>query len=120
MTIYYSPHTNGFYHSEIHGDNIPENSISISEKDYRNLLEKNASGEVIYFDGKRIKTKPYVTTIDEIRSLRNLKLKETDWSQGADIPAALKKKWAVYRKALRDLPESISDPSKVEWPEEPN
>ena len=46
-----------------------------------------------------------------LRIKRNTKLKESDWTQGADTPSAIKNSWATYRQQLRDLPTTISKPS---------
>jgi hypothetical protein len=55
----------------------------------------------------------------EIRSRRNSLLAASDWTQIADAPVDAKA-WAAYRQALRDLPESITDPTQpVGWPEPP-
>lgn len=53
-----------------------------------------------------------------IRSERNRKLAECDWTQLPDAPvdAAV---WATYRQALRDIT-TQSDPYAIMWPEEPN
>jgi hypothetical protein len=42
----------------------------------------------------------------ELRRLRNVFLRESDWTQFADSPltAEQKAEWATYRQALRDLP----------------
>ena len=63
-----------------------------------------------------------------MRSNRNLKLKDSDWTQFTDSPLTDVKKaeWANYRQALRDLPAN-STPSLdengnltgVEWPTKP-
>lgn len=55
----------------------------------------------------------------DLRFERNARLAASDWTQGADAPANAKS-WAVYRQALRDLPATITDPTKpIEWPEPP-
>ena len=48
----------------------------------------------------------------ELRRLRNILLKVSDWTQFADSPltAEQKAEWATYRQALRDLPAN-SNPS---------
>lgn len=52
-----------------------------------------------------------------IRSMRNQKLSNCDWTQLADAPVdALK--WAVYRQELRDITVQI-DPFSITWPQEP-
>ncbi len=52
---------------------------------------------------------------DNIRSERNQKLTESDWTQVADAPVnqAL---WAEYRQALRNIPEQAGFPDSVVWP----
>ena len=52
-----------------------------------------------------------------IRSVRNQKLSNCDWTQLADAPVdALK--WAVYRQELRDITTQL-DPFNITWPQEP-
>jgi hypothetical protein len=53
-----------------------------------------------------------------MRYWRDQELKRTDWTQVSDSPAN-KTAWATYRQALRDLPESNSDPRKIELPVKP-
>lgn len=52
-----------------------------------------------------------------VRSERNRKLAECDWTQLPDAPvdAAV---WATYRQALRDIT-TQSDPYAIVWPEVP-
>ena len=49
--------------------------------------------------------------LDEIRIIRENRLKKSDWTQGVDSPLtdAKKAEWATYRQALRDLPSQYSD-----------
>jgi hypothetical protein len=44
---YYSNSTKGFYVTSIHGKNIPEDAIEISEKDHIALLEGQSKGQEI-------------------------------------------------------------------------
>lgn len=54
------------------------------------------------------------------RHARDLKLRETDFSQLADAPAWVDRAaWAAYRQALRDLPQQTGFPWQVIWPEPP-
>ena len=55
----------------------------------------------------------------EIRYKRDVLLKETDWTQAADVPQAIKDKWAPYRQALRDVPQQDGFPTDVSWPIQP-
>lgn len=53
-----------------------------------------------------------------VRSERNRKLAECDWTQLPDAPVD-SVAWATYRQALRDIT-TQSDPFAIVWPEEPN
>lgn len=55
----------------------------------------------------------------EVRTQRNKKLAETDWTQLADSSADTAA-WATYRAALRDLPTTEGFPHNVTWPTEPS
>lgn len=53
-----------------------------------------------------------------VRSTRNQKLKDSDWTQVADAPVD-KAAWATYRQALRDISTQVGFPWEVVWPTEP-
>jgi hypothetical protein len=53
-----------------------------------------------------------------VRTSRDEKLKETDWTQVADALVD-KTVWATYRQALRDLPKETGFPWDMTWPEQP-
>jgi hypothetical protein len=53
-----------------------------------------------------------------IRSRRNTMLADSDWTQVADAPVD-KNAWAVYRQALREVPQQPGFPFSVVWPEAP-
>jgi len=53
-----------------------------------------------------------------VRSDRNKRLAECDWTQLADSPVD-KTVWETYRQALRDVPSQQGFPWEVTWPEEP-
>lgn len=55
---------------------------------------------------------------ETLRTLRDLKLRETDYTQLPDYPHD-PLPWQEYRQALRDLPANTSDPRAPEWPDEP-
>jgi hypothetical protein len=56
----------------------------------------------------------------EIRSTRNSKLSNCDWTQLPDSPldTAKKTEWLNYRQELRDITLQ-SDPNNIVWPTEP-
>ena len=45
-----------------------------------------------------------------LRWERDQLLKQSDWSQGNDIPSDLKSSYVTYRTDLRDLPENVTKP----------
>ena len=51
----------------------------------------------------------------EIRTERDVKLTESDWTQVVDAPVN-QAAWATYRQALRDIPEQAGFPNEVNWP----
>ena len=54
----------------------------------------------------------------EIRTERNAKLTQSDWTQVIDAPVD-QAAWAKYRQALRDIPSQAGFPNEVIWPVEP-
>ncbi len=64
-----------------------------------------------------------------LRKERDRLLKETDWTQGYDVPVGIKTNYTTYRQKLRDLP-STSTPiidtsspmgiTSVTWPSKPS
>jgi Phage tail assembly chaperone protein len=54
-----------------------------------------------------------------LRATRNGLLRESDWTQLADVDID-QEAWAAYRQQLRDLPAEIDDPTDIDWPRAPN
>jgi len=56
-----------------------------------------------------------------IRGYRDMQLAQSDWTQIQDVPLTAEQRaaWAVYRQALRDLPESAVNPDDVILPTAP-
>lgn len=50
MTKFYSKSTGGFYSTEIHGDNMPADSVEIPDEQHAYLLEQQSAGLVIQGD----------------------------------------------------------------------
>jgi hypothetical protein len=66
---------------------------------------------------------------EELRFLRNLQLKESDWTQLKDVVLTEEQSelWLVYRQNLRDITENLEDPKPLvlnpnhsRWPIKPN
>ena len=55
---------------------------------------------------------------ERIRIWRNKLLKESDWRMIEDAPWD-KTAWAAYRKALRDLPSTVTNPADIVFPQPP-
>tara|TARA_B100000003_G_C10914328_1_gene364525 strand:- start:1152 stop:1646 length:495 start_codon:yes stop_codon:yes gene_type:complete len=55
---------------------------------------------------------------ERVRTERNKKLADSDWTQLADSGADAAA-WATYRQSLRDLPSSDGFPHDVTWPTAP-
>ena len=57
-----------------------------------------------------------------VRTERDTKLTETDWTQLADsqLTDEVKATWVTYRQALRDLPTASGFPHTMTWPTEPS
>ena len=93
-------------------------SKDLLNRDYVEALEeiKNGKAELIQpdFDAS-------AELLAEVRSLRNRLLAESDWSQMPDSPLSpeQKQKWAEYRQALRDIPQSYPDFKGINWPTKP-
>ena len=54
----------------------------------------------------------------DVRSERNAKLTNSDWTQVADAPVD-KDAWAAYRQALRDVTAQDGFPWTIDWPKQP-
>ncbi|HIF6022973.1 TPA: tail fiber assembly protein [Vibrio parahaemolyticus] len=58
---------------------------------------------------------------EHVRVKRDQLMRDTDWTQVPDSQLTEDKKteFAAYRQALRDIPQTYSDPDAVIWPEKP-
>ena len=76
--------------------------------------EKQANREVVDF--------PVPSEEDDLswlRSERNRRIAETDWTQLPDVPEETKLKWESYRQQLRDITNMYSNMAEVVWPDKP-
>ena len=58
-------------------------------------------------------------TWEQMRKHRNELLKLCDWTQGADVPDAIKTPYQTYRQALRDITKAATT-ADVVWPTKPS
>ena len=81
----------------------------------------DSEGEVQTVDAQ---TTAYRAKIDAdaaatVRSQRDTKLSECDWTQTNDSPLKAESTWTTYRQALRDVPTQAGFPHTVTWPTKP-
>lgn len=62
----------------------------------------------------------YDDAADAVRSERDRKLYECDWTQGKDIPDEKSQAWAPYRQELRDVTAQPGFPFSIVWPQPPS
>ncbi len=80
----------------------------------KELEEKIKSGEFV---------PPVPSAEDEMswmRTIRDQKLVETDWTQGEDVPVGIKTAYKAYRQELRDISSKYKIVSDVVWPTPPS
>ena len=54
-----------------------------------------------------------------LRTYRDIELKESDWTQGDDVPDTIKLPYQTYRKALREIGDAATT-ADVVWPTKPS
>ena len=66
-------------------------------------------------------TERTIACANDVRQQRNWRLAECDWTQFNDSPLDLdgKNAWALYREALRMVPQQEGFPWTVNWPPKP-
>jgi hypothetical protein len=73
----------------------------------------------LYQDGQFIPSPPDTEAMARLARLqRNTLLADCDWTQLADAPVD-DLAWAVYRQALRDVPNQPEFPLTIMWPVQP-
>jgi len=109
-------HTTGTSSCNSINDIVLNSGDSIIEGTYRQDAYKIVNG----------KAESYTPNfLNRLRKKRNYLLQQCDWTQGNDSPLSTSKKteWAIYRQALRDLPESNSSAASfddVTFPNSPS
>lgn len=87
-------------------EGIDDRVVKVSDKRRDEILDEWTANHIAFH-----------TT--NMRRERNARLAASDWTQTADAPVDAKA-WASYRQALRDLPETVDDPTMpYDWPEPP-
>jgi hypothetical protein len=124
MSIYYSPSFKGFYDTRVGYSQYPDDVIDVTDQ-YAYLIDQinNYNREITVVDSQIVVVdRPVSITIptwDEIISLRNKLLLESDFTQLPDVNLPNKQEWASYRQLLRDISQTYREPSTVVWPTPP-
>lgn len=124
MPKFASKSTRGFYTPEVHGENMPDDAVEISDEYHSELIQGQSQGKIIDWSGDfPTLVEPMPPTEDElaicVRSERDRLLVASDWTQLSDVPAATREKWIAYRQALRDISEQDGFPLNIDWPVTP-
>lgn len=111
----------GFFTKEVHGDDIYEPYIELSESEWKEAL----TGNYKVIDGAHTYVAPpenleELKTYSILRSERNALLSYSDWTQIPDAPLSDNKRqeWVNYRQQLRDLPDT-ADINNIVYPQKP-
>ena len=91
----------------------------IEKKKNKTFLSRRWSNEVFDWIDVRSEEQKYNDASNGVKATRNQLLAESDWTQIPDVPLTNKQDWAVYRQALRDIPEQSGYPFNINWPVKP-
>jgi len=83
------------------------------------VLYWDVSGDTATKDTDQVAADILAVKWEDIRSRRDNLMADSDWRSMPDSPT-MSSAWKTYRKALRDLPASESDPDDITWPDEPS
>jgi hypothetical protein len=120
----YSKSTNGFYIKEIHGENIPSDSIEIDDDLYQELIDGQSNGKIISTDKKGYPILCDAIISDDFLLIKCKKeakklLELTDYSQTIDVYESIENKddFIKFRKIVRNL--FINPVKDAKFPEIP-
>lgn len=111
-----------FFDPELHYPNEDlSDTVPIDDEIWMEFL--NNPGTRRWDGQKAVPCEPPAPAItwEIIRARRNELLAMSDWTQLPDAPMdhSLRKAWARYRQALRDIPQTFLRPEDVVWPSPP-
>ena len=98
------------------GDGIVSAKFDGKEFSFNNVPSNDHYAEIV---AAGITPSPYNSdaTMDSIREKRNRLLRDTDWQASSD--RTMSDAETTYRQALRDLPATNADPTKIVFPDAP-
>ena len=83
------------------------------------LLQVNVSEKTVTWQKDKYDAEVLNRKLKNIRSERNKKLAESDWTQSRDITLDNDDAWKSYRNKLRDFPSTV-DINNIVWPTKPS
>lgn len=94
------------------------NTLSEADRWLEREIENRSFGEIFTVEKLDI---GFDLKLEEIRSTRNQLLAACDFTQLPDSPLSDEKKmeWRNYRRALRDIPQTMDQNGEVVWPTKP-
>lgn len=132
----YSKMTRSFYSHDVHGTDVPEDSVEIDSEAYLRLLAGQSEGKVISPDesGRPVLVDPpipsdkdlvamFVATRDGLLRSATERIAplqdavDLDDATEADLDAL--KKWKQYRVSLNRLQDQPGFPGEITWPRQP-
>ncbi|MDT7084455.1 tail fiber assembly protein [Citrobacter europaeus] len=132
---YYSNETNGFYDSEINGDDIPQDAVEITDETWMELLSGQEEGKIISADenGYPVLTDQpplsheelvQVTENERQRLLTHADAVMLDWrtelmlGEISDANKAKLSAWMAYKNEIKAV-DLTTAPEHVNWPVPP-
>ena len=100
-------------HIATHGGFVDESPSDLAE-----YWTVDAKKKTLTADNSSLASDVLADKWASIRSKRDKLLAESDYMGNSDV--TMSSAWKTYRKALRDLPASESDPDDITWPTEPS
>jgi len=95
----------------------------ISSERYQQILVEDIARMNVNAARSSEESGPVPTSEDDmnwLRSERDRRISETDWTQLPDVPEATKIAWQTYRQELRDVPQNYTNMLDVVWPTKPS
>lgn len=125
-TVPYSPSLNGWFHREIHGENVPADCVEVPKADYDRIMSAHANdGKIVAAgpDGFPQAIDPPPPTraqlVDRLRRNVESELKATAHLIAADEDDGLREAALAYRKTIKGYLDPAVDPASVVWPDRP-
>lgn len=135
MTKYYSASSKGFYSKEVHGSNIPDDAVEITDDEWLSLLEGQSEGKIISSDsnGRPILIDQPAPTKDELismgikekeRLIAEATVKIAPFQDAEDLDMATPEEksslmaWKKYRVLLNRVDTSLAP--DITWPQPPS